>query len=41
MSALTGADHLSILGDQRYAPQVSVAILDVIQAARTGKPLVR
>lgn len=39
MSTLKGADHLCILVDQRYAPQVSAAIPDVTQAARTGEPL--
>jgi hypothetical protein len=35
-----GADHVSILGNEAYAQQVSDAILDVIEAARTGQPLV-
>jgi pimeloyl-ACP methyl ester carboxylesterase len=34
-----GADHVSILGNEQYAQQVSDAILDVIEAARTGHPL--
>lgn len=34
-----GADHLSILGNQQYAQQVSNAILDVIEVGHTGKPL--
>jgi pimeloyl-ACP methyl ester carboxylesterase len=34
-----GADHGSILGNEQYAQQVSDAILDVIEAARTGQPL--
>ncbi|MEO8611557.1 MAG: alpha/beta hydrolase [Chloroflexota bacterium] len=34
-----GADHGTILGKEQYAGQVSAAILDMIQAAQTGKPL--
>ncbi len=34
-----GADHGSILGNEAYAQQVTGAILDVIEAARTGEPL--
>jgi len=34
-----GADHVSILGNEVYAQQVSDAILDVMEAARTGQPL--
>jgi len=34
-----GAEHLSILGNEQYAQQVSEAIRDVVQAARTGQPL--
>jgi pimeloyl-ACP methyl ester carboxylesterase len=37
--AVEGADHISILGNEQYAQQVSDAILDVIEAARTGQPL--
>jgi pimeloyl-ACP methyl ester carboxylesterase len=36
---IEGADHGSILGNERYAQQVSAAILDVIEAARTGQLL--
>jgi pimeloyl-ACP methyl ester carboxylesterase len=36
-----GADHGSILGNERYAQQVSDIILDVIEAAKTGESLVR
>jgi len=36
---IAGADHGSILGNERYAQQVSDAILDVIEAAETGEPL--
>lgn len=36
---IEGADHGSILGNEAYAQQVSDAILDVIEAAETGKPL--
>ena len=38
---IAGADHLSILRDQRYAAQVSAVLLNVIQAAQTGEPLAR
>jgi len=38
---IVGADHLSILGSEQYAQQVSDAILDVIASARTGQPLAR
>ncbi len=34
-----GADHLSILGNEQYAQQVTDAILDVIDAVTTGEPL--
>jgi pimeloyl-ACP methyl ester carboxylesterase len=34
-----GADHGSILGNEQYAQQVSAAVLDVIAAAQSGKPL--
>jgi pimeloyl-ACP methyl ester carboxylesterase len=34
-----GANHGSILGNEQYAQQVSAAILDVIEAAKAGKPL--
>jgi pimeloyl-ACP methyl ester carboxylesterase len=37
--SIEGADHVSILGDERYAQQVTDAILDVIEAARTGQRL--
>jgi hypothetical protein len=36
---IEGANHGSILGDERHAQQVSDAILDVIEAAQTGEPL--
>ena len=36
---IEGADHLSLLGNEQYAQQVSSAILDVMNAARTGEPL--
>jgi pimeloyl-ACP methyl ester carboxylesterase len=36
---VNGADHISILGNEQYAQQVSGAVLDVIEAAQTGKPL--
>jgi pimeloyl-ACP methyl ester carboxylesterase len=36
---IEGADHTSILGNEQHAQQVSDAILDVIEAARTGEPL--
>jgi pimeloyl-ACP methyl ester carboxylesterase len=36
---IEGADHGSILGNEQYAQQVSKAILDVIQASKTGSPL--
>jgi pimeloyl-ACP methyl ester carboxylesterase len=34
-----GADHVSILGSEKYAQQVSDAILDVMEAAKSGKPM--
>ncbi len=34
-----GADHGTILGKEQYAQQVSAAVLDVIEALQTGKPL--
>ena len=34
-----GADHISVLGNEQYAQQVSDAILDVIEFFRTGEPL--
>jgi hypothetical protein len=34
-----GADHLSILGNEQYARQVTDAILDVIEAAQAGERL--
>jgi pimeloyl-ACP methyl ester carboxylesterase len=36
---IEGADHGSILGNEQYAQQVSKAVLDVILASQTGKPL--
>ncbi len=36
---IEGANHGSILGNEAYAQQVTNAILDVIEAAQTGKPL--
>jgi pimeloyl-ACP methyl ester carboxylesterase len=36
---IEGADHSTILGNEQYARQVSDAILDVIEGARTGEPL--
>jgi pimeloyl-ACP methyl ester carboxylesterase len=36
---IEGADHVSILGNEQYAQQVSDAILGVIEAAQTGEPL--
>ena len=36
---IEGANHGTLLGTERYARQVSDAILDVIQAAQTGQPL--
>lgn len=36
---IEGADHGSILGNEGYAQQVSAAVLDVIEAAQTGKLL--
>jgi pimeloyl-ACP methyl ester carboxylesterase len=36
---IEGADHGSILGNESYAQQVTDAILDVIEAAKTGEPL--
>jgi pimeloyl-ACP methyl ester carboxylesterase len=36
---IDGAGHGSILGNEAYAQQVSDAILDVVEAARTGEPL--
>ena len=37
--SIEGADHVSIIGTEQYALQVSDAILDVIEAARTGQRL--
>jgi hypothetical protein len=34
---IEGANHGSILGTEQYAQQVSDAILDVIEAAQTGR----
>ena len=39
MHVVDGADHGSILGKEMYAQQVTDAILDVINAAKTGEPL--
>ena len=36
---IEGADHLSILGNEQYAQEVTDAILDVIEAAETGEPM--
>jgi pimeloyl-ACP methyl ester carboxylesterase len=36
---IAGANHGSILGNEQYAQQVSEAIREVIEAARTGQPL--
>ena len=36
---IEGTNHGTILGSEQYAQQVSDAILDVIEAARTGEPL--
>jgi hypothetical protein len=38
---IEGTNHGSILGTERYAQQVTRAILDVIKAAQTGKPLAK
>ena len=37
--SIDGANHGSILGNEQHAQQVSDAILDVIDAARTHQPL--
>lgn len=37
--SLDGADHVSIIGNEQYAQQVTDAILGVIEAARTGQRL--
>lgn len=37
--SIDGADHVSILGKEQYAQQVTNAILDVMEAAQTGEPL--
>ena len=37
--SIEGADHVSILGNETYAQQVTDAILDVIEAAQIGRPL--
>jgi pimeloyl-ACP methyl ester carboxylesterase len=37
--SIEGADHVSILGNEQYAQQVSDAILDVMEAAHTGQRL--
>lgn len=36
---IDGANHGSIIGDEQYAQQVSEAVIEVITAAQTGKPL--
>lgn len=36
-----GSDHLSLLGNEQHAKQVSEAIMDVMEAAQTGEPLVQ
>jgi pimeloyl-ACP methyl ester carboxylesterase len=36
---VTGSDHGTILSDERYAAQISTAIVEVIEAARTGQAL--
>ncbi|MCC7446249.1 MAG: alpha/beta hydrolase [Anaerolineae bacterium] len=36
---IDGANHGSIIGDEQYAAQVSAAVLEVIEASRSGKPL--
>jgi pimeloyl-ACP methyl ester carboxylesterase len=36
---IDGADHASILGNEQFAQQVSDAVLDVIDAARTHQPI--
>jgi len=36
---IDGADHGSIQGNEQYAAQISAAIVEVIESARTGKPL--
>ena len=38
--SIDGADHVSIIGNEQYAQQVSDAILEVIDVAQTGQPLV-
>ncbi|HTP09717.1 MAG TPA: alpha/beta hydrolase [Anaerolineae bacterium] len=37
--SIDGADHASILGNEQYAQQVSDAIRDVMEAARTHQPI--
>jgi pimeloyl-ACP methyl ester carboxylesterase len=37
--SIEGADHASILGNESYAQQVTDAILDVMEAARTHQPI--
>ena len=34
-----GATHAGLVDNQRYAPQTAAAILAVVQAVRTGKPM--
>jgi pimeloyl-ACP methyl ester carboxylesterase len=36
---IEGANHGSLLGTEHYAQQVTDAVLDVIESARTGEPL--
>ena len=36
---IDGADHGSIQGNEQYAAQISAAIREVIESARSGQPL--
>jgi hypothetical protein len=36
---IDGADHGTIQGNEQYAAQISSAIHEVIESARTGQPL--
>jgi pimeloyl-ACP methyl ester carboxylesterase len=38
---IEGTNHATILGNEQYAQQVTDAILDVMNAAQTGEPLVQ
>jgi pimeloyl-ACP methyl ester carboxylesterase len=38
---IPGANHTSIQGNEQYAQQVTTAILEVVDAARAGKPLAK